>query len=353
MEKTPKRRSRSLRAIPVLTAAALLATMAPVDAAPTLTRRARVATRYLASQQQADGSFAGFTPIGSTADAVLSFVAAKRGPKQIAEALDYLRANIDEANNVGRIAKVVLAVEAAGGDARDFGGRDLIRELRDSQQQSGQYGADTPDDPFDGEVINHALAVLALDAAGQNPGAQATSWLVNAQCRDGGWQYNDPPSDADDEQCNNGTEFDAITDTNTTSYVLQAIVAGVGETDLQYNPFRYLRSVRDPRKDGWGFDANNRLTDTNSTALVIQAYVAVQRDLPDGAMRALKWLQLRLCGARAGAFSRGWSESEDGSLTRDDPDVGATIGGILGLLREPLPVEEAAVTKNAPRRRAC
>jgi hypothetical protein len=327
--------------------------MTPVHAAPTLTKRARVATRYLASHQQADGSFAGFTPIGSTADAVLSFVAAKRGPKQIAAALEFLRANLDEANNVGRVAKVVLAVEAAGADARDFGGRDLIMELRDSQQQSGQYGADTADDPFDGEVINHALAILALEAAGQKAGAQATSWLINAQCRDGGWQYSDPPSDNDDEHCDNGTEFDPITDTNTTSYALQAIVAGVGATDLQHNPYRYLRSVRDPRKNGWGFDANNRLTDTNSTALVIQAYAAAQRDLPQGAMRALKRLQFRLCGRRAGAFSRGWSESQDGTIKRDDPDVAATIGGILGLLREPLPVEEAEVTQNPPRRRPC
>jgi hypothetical protein len=333
--------------------AALMISATPADAGPTLTKRARVATRYLASHQEADGSFAGFTPIGSTADAVLSFVAAKRGPKQIAAALEFLRANIDEANNVGRIAKVVLAVEAAGADARDFGGRDLIKELRDSQQQSGQYGADTAEDPFDGEVINHALAILALEAAGQNAGAQATSWLINAQCRDGGWQYSDPPSDTDDEHCDNGTEFDPITDTNTTSYALQAIVAGVGATDLQHNPYRYLRSVRDPRKGGWGFDSNNRLTDTNSTALVIQAYAAVQRDLPQGAMRALKGLQFRLCGRRAGAFSRGWSESEDGTLKRDDPDVGATIGAILGLLRDPLPVEETEVTKNPPRRRAC
>lgn len=353
MKQRTLRRPGGRRLVPLATVLAMLATIAPAQAGPTLVKRARVATRYLASQQQPDGSFAGFTPIGSTADAVLSFVAAKRGPKQIAAALDFLRANIDEANNVGRIAKVVMAVEAAGADARDFGGRDLVQELRDSQEASGQYGPNTPDDPFDGEVINHALAMLALEAAGQGIGAQATSWLVDAQCGDGGWQYSDPPSESDDEHCNNGTEFDPITDTNTTSYVLQALEVGSGPSDLQHNPFRYLRSIRDPRKRGWGFDANFRLTDTNSTALVIQAYVAVQRDLPSGAMRALKRLQFRLCGSRAGAFSRGWSEQEDGSLKRDEPNVGATIGAILGLLREPLPVEEAAVTKNPPRRRAC
>lgn len=333
--------------------AALLIAIAPAEAGPTLKRRGRVAVSYLAAHQNADGSFPGFSPLGSTADAILSFVAARRGPKQIAAALDYLSNHIEDADNVGRIGKVVMAVEAAGGDPRDFGGRDLVQELRDSQTQSGQYGPDTPEDPFDGEVINHALAMLALRAAGQNPGAPATSWLVDAQCADGGWQYNDPPTTADDGHCNNGTEFDAITDTNTTGYALQAIVSGAGPGDLAQSPYRYLRSVRDPRKRGWGFDANNRLTDANSTALVIQAYAAVQRELPEDAVRALKRLQFRLCGARAGAFSRGWSESEDGRLKRDDPDVGATIGAVLGLLRDPLPIAPRAVTKNPPRRRAC
>ncbi len=331
----------------------VLGLVGPAAAGPTLGKRARVATGYLASQQQADGSLPGFTPIGSTSDAILSFVAARRGSKQVARALDFLREHIEDANNVGRIGKVVMAVEAAGADPRDFGGRDLIQELRDSRQQSGQYGADTPDDPFDGEVINHALAVLALAAAGQDPGRQATSWLIEAQCPDGGWQYNDPPAETDDEHCNNGTEFDPITDTNTTSYALQAIVAGVGATDLTYNPFRYLRSVRDRRKDGWGFDANNRLTDTNSTALVIQAFAAYRKELPTGAMRALTKLQYRLCGEKRGAFAHSYEQREDGSYKKTGPDVGATIGAILGLLKEPLPVEPATVTRPVPRPTAC
>lgn len=345
-------RSSLRRALVGALIASLVAGSLPALAGPTRVRRARVATRYLALEQVRDGSFAGFTPIGTTSDAVLAFVAAKRGPRQIDNAVRYLRENIADANNVGRIAKVVMALEAAGRDPRRFAGRNLVRELRSAQQPNGQYGADTPDDPFDAELLNHALAMLALAAVAQQPPAPAADWLVAAQCRDGGWQYNDPSSDTDDENCNDGTEFDATSDTNTTSYAIQALSAAPGTAAMTANPFRYLRRARDPIKRGWGFDATFNLTETNSTALVIQAFVAGGKSLPRGAMRALTKLQYRLCGRRSGAFSRGWMPDGDG-YKRDVPDVAGTIAAIPALLKKPLPIVASDVMKNPPRRRSC
>lgn len=331
---------------------ALLMTAVPADAAPTRRRRARVATRYLAGQQRPDGSFAGFTPIGTTSDAVLAFVAANRGPRQIDSAVAYLRENIADADNVGRIAKVVMALEAAGRDPRRFAGRNLVRELRAAQQVDGQYGEHTADDAFDAEVLNHALAMLALAAVGQVPPQSATEWLAAAQCGDGGWQYNAPPGDTDDEHCNDGTEFDATSDTNTTSYAVQASAASPAGTALTVSPFRFFRQARDEVKGGWGFDLTFRLTESNSTALVIQAYVAKGKKLPAGAMRALTGLQFRLCGARSGAFSRGWTQDGDG-YKRDAPDVAATIAALPAVLKKPLPLASRDVTTAPPRRRPC
>lgn len=324
----------------------------PAGAGPTPLRRARQATRYLALNQEQNGSFTGFSPIGTTSDAVLAFVAAKRGPRQIERAVAYLRENLGQADNVGRVAKVVMAVEAAGRDPRRFAGRNLVRELRTSQQPDGQFGSQTPDDPYDAEVVNHALVMLALVAVGHSPSSSAGDWLAAAQCADGGWQYNDPSAEGDDEHCNNGTEFDATSDTNTTSYAVQALALAPATAALTASPFRFFRQARDPVKRGWGFDLNFRLTETNSTALVIQAYVAQDRRLPAGAMRALTRLQYRLCGRRSGAFSRGWTQEGD-AYRRDVADVASTIAAIPAVLKKALPIASADVTRKPPRRRPC
>jgi len=333
---------------------ALMIPIAPADAGPTLQRRARVAASYLTAQQNEDGSFPGFSPLGSTADAVTSLVAVRRGPSSIEAALDYLEAHVAEAETLGQKAKLVLAAVAGGRDPRDFGGQNLVQPLLDSEQESGQYGAPTPDDPFDGEVTDHVLVMLALAATPEaDPSSNSISWLVSAQCGDGGWQHTGPQADNENRHCFTGNADEDFfrSDTNTTSLAVQAIAAHPEATGpLANNPFRFFRNIRDPRKNGWGYSWDLRLTDTNSTALVIQAYVAYGRALPDGAMKALKSLQHRLCGdaASAGGFAYTWEPRQGGGYRKGAPDAGATIAAIPGLLKRAFPIEFAEVTKPAP-----
>ena len=327
------------------------------QAGPTLTRRARVATGYLATQQQDSGSFPGFSPLGSTADAVVSLVAARRGSTNIESALDYLEAHIADADTVGEKGKLVMAAVAGGRNPRDFGGRDLVQELLDAEQESGQYSAFTPDDPFDGEATDQALAILALAAAPDvDPSTNSLTWLADAQCEDGGWQHTGPQAENENGHCFTGdgeTDF-FRSDTNTTSVAVQAIAAHPqASATLARDPLAFFRKIRDPRKGGWGYTWNLRLTDANSTALVIQAFVARGARLPDGAMKALTSLQYRLCGRKAGAFAYTYEEKEGGGLRKTAPDTGATIAAIPGLLKRPLPVDTFAVTEPAPSARAC
>lgn len=346
---------RSRRAGALAAAVALVLSAAPATAGPTLTRRARVASGFLVSNQNQDGSFPGFSSIGSTADAVVSLVAARRGPKAINAALDYLEANVADADEIGEKAKVVMAAVAGGRDPLSFGGENLVQQIADSEQQEqgpnqGRYGATT-------EVFNHALAMLALEAAPTvDPSTNALTWLVGAQCGDGGWQYDEPPRPDEDLHCYSGDPnadwFQS--DTNTTSYAVQAIAAHPQATaPLQNSPFKFFRQIRDPIKRGWGYTWNFNLTDTNSTALVIQAFTAAGKALPKGAMRALKRLQYRMCGKWRGAFPYSYEQREDGSYKKTGRDVGATIGGILGLLRKPLPVGYRNVTRAIPKPTRC
>lgn len=330
------------------------ALVAPVTAAPTRQRRASTAVSYIAGQQRADGSFRNsLSPLGTTADSVIAFVAAKRGKKQLERSLRYLANNSAEASDVGSLAKLVLAAVAGGRNPRDFGGRDLVADIDAARQPSGQIGLHT-DEPGDPEVFGHALGMLAFAAAREPVGGNAVRWLTNAQCRDGGWQYDDPASEQDDEQCSAGSEDFALSDSNTTSIAVQALSAagGAARADID-EAFAFFAARRDPEKRGWGYDPSFTITDANSTALVIQAYVAADRDLPKGAMRALVKLQRRLCGRNAGAFAFTWEPDDSGRLRKGPPNLAATIAAIPALKKKALPLAPAGVAKPPLQPRAC
>ena len=329
------------------TLALSVAFSAQASAAPTAQKRARVAVRYLVSQQETDGSIPAFSAIGSTADAIVSMVAARRAPKAIQRAFDYLVSQEAEVDSIGEKAKVVLAMDAAQRDPRDFAGRDLVQEIRSTMQQDGRFGAETP-------VIEHALAMIALYAAGSPAPNPAAQWLVEAQCADGGWPFQDPAAQTDDEHCSSGPQDFDRSNNDTTSYAVQALAVTPGPATAEHDSFGYFTATRDTERKGWGYDASFRTTNSNSTALVIQAYVISGRNLPAGAYRALTKLQYRLCGENAGAFAFTWEDEDgDGTYKKSAPDVGATIGAILGVLKKPLPINPVNVTKPAPKPGSC
>jgi hypothetical protein len=338
---------RRSRGSVLLVAGVAVALLVPAGAsATTRVHRARNALRFIAANQLSDGSVPAFSTIGSTADAVLAMAAARRGPRREDRALHYLRSHIGNATSIGLKAKVVLAAVAGGRRPRSFGGVNLVKDLKTSQRRNGHLGRGK-------SVIDQALGMLALVSARVQPPRPVARWLTRAQCPDGGWQYDAPynPS-TDNRHCHDRSATDfSRSDTNTTSYAIQALDAMAAPAAPRHNAFFYFRSVRDPIKHGWGYDRKTRLTDANSTALVIQAYVAAGRLLPSHAMRALKRLQyVRLCGRNFPfAFSFTWKKTTSGSYRRTGADVGATLGGILGLLKQPLPVPSTGITKHIPR----
>jgi hypothetical protein len=329
MRRTLRRVVASLLSLGVV--ASLVAT-APIASAERRDDADRIdkAIAYIAAQQRPNGSIPAFSPIGSTSDGVLAFVAAGIGESEVGDALGFLRRRVvhGKADGVGFQAKIVTAVVAAGGDPRAFGGVDLVQAIVDSLGTHGR---------FDGAaVFDNALAVIALVAAGEPVSEAAIQWLVDAQCADGGWQYNRPALATDDEHCHSTTRptkdfFDS--DTNTTSYVVQALEAA-GDATFGADPFAFFDEIRDPQRHGWGYTWGFETTDANSTALVIQAYAAAGTPAPTGALGALRKLQDPACG--------GWSFTWAGPR-RTDPDPGSTIGAVLGLLQQPLPLAPGTV----------
>ncbi|MFN2594252.1 MAG: hypothetical protein ABR579_05120 [Actinomycetota bacterium] len=349
-----------------LACAALVAGSSALAASPQ--KRASLATRYVVTRQHKDGSFPGFSSIGATADGVLSLESAARGQKAIDKGISYLKANIDSAS-LGQKAKAAIAAVAAGQDPRSFGGHNLVKEMKSSQKSSGRY-AEKGDFTA---VITHSLVMIALDAAGTQPSAKAQSWLHDAQCPDGGWQYDGPREKGENKHCYDSTKSAkdfTTTDTNTTSYAVQALVATHAKVLFKTNPFRYFASSRDDI-GGWRYSYKSRsggthvYMDSNSTALVLQAYAAEGKKIPAHGIRAIERLQYRKCGSLEGAFARTWEKS-GGKLHRspsitdakaekgsDGPTViGATVGAIPGLLGDPLPISHTTTTA-PPARHPC
>jgi hypothetical protein len=335
--------SRRVRLLACALTGALALSVVPAEA--TNQSRARTATRYLARQQEDNGSIVSFSEYGSTADAVIALVAARRGKRQIDAALGFLARRVRNGKvfddpDVGVLGKIVMAVEAAGRNARQFGGRNLVRRIANLERPSGRLGRGT-------EVYSHGLLILGLRAAGRDVPGRVARWLADAQCADNGWAFDDPPQPGDEANCDNASDpGDFASDSNTTAVAVMALEAASRiDTD---EAFTYFETVRDDENGGWGFSAAFPpvVTDANSTSLVIQAHLAANVPLPAGAMGALRGLQVTQCGANAGAFRFLYGDE-------NPPDLGATISAPPALMKKPLPLKPFKVTKPVPGPQPC
>lgn len=333
----------------------LTATVSPPPVSAEIGTAGRVdhATWYVVNRQRDNGSFPSSfgTEHASTADAILSLVASGQGGGRVRDGIEWLRANVGSATTLGQKAKIVMAAVAAGHDPRDFGGQDLVAAIEATLGGDSVY-----DSSAFSQVFDQALALLALEAAGASIPRGPVEWLADAQCPDGGWQFDQPRLPGENRRCRNPNDMNDFTetDTNTTGLVLQALAAVPRSVALDSSPFGWLADRRDRVKGGWGFDRTFRLTDSLSTSIVLQAYVAHGRKPPRSARLALRALQRYCTGQNNnGGFSRGWEKTDNGYRRTPGTDLGNTVGAILGLLQKPLPIRPKAYLDPMPRALPC
>ncbi|WP_110519123.1 prenyltransferase/squalene oxidase repeat-containing protein [Herpetosiphon llansteffanensis] len=232
----------------------LMAVFVALPAAAQAPTEGANAAAWIVSQAQADGSFPGFG-LGETADAVYALKAS--GLKVDTNVQSFVEKNASAiAAKPGIAAKFVLAELLLGYNPRSVGGVDLVAAVTGSYKaDSGMYG---------GDVTTHALALLALNAAGAPVENKALNTVAAVQIADGSWSFS-------------GDTSAGAGDTNTTALVIQALVAvGQGKSETVSKAVAYLQTQQN--SDG-GFpyskdSSYGSATDANSTALVIQAIVA-------------------------------------------------------------------------------
>jgi hypothetical protein len=250
----------------ILAALMVLRTTSPAPAETGLAG----ALDWLQSQQQPDGGFsngvsAGSDP-GTTADVVLAAAVAGDAPGSWKAGgqspIDYLEAHASSFDpaDAGRVAKLVLAVRAAGLDPRAFAGSDWVDQLSAGWEASRQSYA--------GDPYSDALVILALHAAGGSIEPEAAAGLEQARLADGTYAFN-------------GDTTPGAGDSNTTAMIVQALVA-LGEPEAAIQPsLAYFRSAQNA-DGGWTYQKPSPYgeeTDANSTALVVQALLAAGEEL--------------------------------------------------------------------------
>ncbi len=231
------------------------------------------ATTWLESVQNADGGF-GTSPGSASSAAItgwamLGLEAAGSNPLDVARGgrtpVDFLRSNLDQLTSAGDLSRTILALEGAGLDPRDFGGRNLVSALEKRRASNGSYV---------GWPGSTAYAVIALRAAGATGSLQKSlSWLGNVQNGDGGWgDVPGQPSNAD---------------------VTGAVMQAMPSSQAAANGLTYLR--RHQRSSG-GFAGGGGEVNSQSTSWAAQGMIAFGVDpaeVESGGSSALDYLAAR------------------------------------------------------------
>lgn len=288
-------------------------------ATPSSNESLQTAVEWLISQQTSDGGFPGqegTADPGMTIDALISLAAARQAGvdtgTSIDDAVAYLGSGeialIYIQSGVGQAAKLVLALAAARENVDDFAGVSPLAIVENSQDpETGFYG-DT--------VYDHALSLLALDAAGLDVPSSAIDAITETQTENGGWGFD-------------GATDPTAADSNTTSIVIQALVAVEADAgQLIADGFAYLKETLSDDGAAAFNDDPESVPDANSTALVAQALIAAGSNA-DPQLEALTEFQ-----NASGAFFYTEEDTSD--------NLFATIQAIVPLAGAALPVIPAS-----------
>lgn len=274
----------------ILVAVLLLGAFASARAEAAAKAGPKAAVAWLEGAQNEDGGW-GEKPGAASAQemtgwTMLGLEAAGVNPQDVTAAgrspVDFLQSANAEIQSPGDLARTILALEGAGIEPREFGGRNLVAALLAKRRKDGSY---------EGWPNATAYAVLALRSAGIANVSDSVEWLREVQNEDGGWgDTPGAPSNADG-----------------TGTVLQVLTPS-GKPAKQ--AIGYLRQVQQPG-GGYRLGGNGALN-TQSTAWAVEGLLAAganPAEFKRGGKSALQYLE----GNQAGDGHYRYSSKSDQS----------------------------------------
>ncbi|HYH58342.1 MAG TPA: ECF transporter S component [Thermoleophilaceae bacterium] len=320
------RRRFEVRWAPAAAAAGAVLLMLVVPSGASAASAAGRAADWLERAQNADGGFGsdrgqssgalftGWASLGLAAGGVNPRDAERRGNS----AIDWVRRRAGEIKEVGEVERTILLVEAAGLDARRFGGRDLVARLERYRRADGSYS---------GFVSYTAFGILAVRATGSDAVRRPARWLAKQRNDDGGF----------------GVAPGSASDVDNSAPAIQALAAaGRRGSDAVRDAVGFLRGAQNP-DGGFGLYPG-RSSNSQSTAYAVQALVAAGRNPA----------RFRAAGRSPIAYLRARQRANGSvaySKTSDQTPVWVTAQAVMAFAREPLPIEavpRAARARPAP-----
>jgi len=220
------------------------------------------AAKWLRAAQNRNGGY-GTEPrdadssVGMTGWAMLGLEASGINPLDVRRAgntpVSYLRSNVAAITSTGDLERTIIALAGAGVEPRDFGSRDLVKELRNRRNRDGSYQQ---------QVNLTAYAILAQRAAKveRSKLAKSAQWLRRIQNKNGGW----------------GSVSGAVSEPDSTGAVVQALAAAPGGNKQIKAAVKWLRSSQHGT-GGWSL-TGGASSNTQSTAWAMQGLVAAGRN---------------------------------------------------------------------------
>jgi energy-coupling factor transport system substrate-specific component len=260
------------RVAAILLAVLMLGAFASTRAEAAAKSGPEAAAAWLEGAQNQDGGWGEKAGADSgqemTGWAMLGLEAAGVNPQDVtaggSSPVDFLQGAVAEVQSPGDLARTILALEGAGVEPREFGGRNLVAALLARRRKDGSY-EDWPN--------STAYAVLALRSAGIANVADSLDWLREVQNEDGGWgDVAGAPSNAD----GTGAVLQVLNPSS------QAAKRAVG----------YLRQVQQPG-GGYRLGGNGALN-TQSTAWAVEGLLAAGSNpaqFKRGGVSALEYLE--------------------------------------------------------------
>ena len=239
---------------------------------------------------------------GLTADTAYALKAIGGHADDLVTIREALAANVDSWTTggdpaeayAGSIAKAVVVAQVTGGDARDFGGTDLVTALDDRVRDTAPVGRLEDKSQYGdyANTIGQSFAVRGLGNAGSGETAAATAFLLKQQCSQGFFRLGFAAIDAGKQGCDADDEASPDTDATALALLNLRALPKAARTDAVKAAIADgLAWLGRRQKDNGSFGGGTATEASNTNSTGLAAWVLADAGICGKARAAAAWVK--------------------------------------------------------------